>query len=356
MQILSSGSFINTDNQEKIEQLIFTAKEIANAAVKTDGFVNDEENNKRLALDIWQGAEYMCRDAEEAQIKNLFVSNFLERLREIGGTEKRIVDSPQEIKSATEIELSNKTNEPKDEFLGLVATDETQESEITKFESYEIAEEAINTEIESSEENTDSDIKNDESAKTDEILEMETVEPETGDTEISKTSEQNERVETIREKSIEKESSPTKDSLRLPEKEPYKWDKCTVTATIQLLPADTEKRRAVLSVRTHDFPPQISVHEFAGEAKPEQLLPALEKAFEKYQADLPLKVMDKLKKEKKTAHKQSRKTPTKTSEESPKQSADNKTITKTEVSASENASQKLIIPAETSVQGNLFGF
>ena len=69
MQILSSGSFINTDNQEKIEQLIFTAKEIADAAVKTDGFVNDEENNKRLALDIWQGAEYICRDEEETQIK-----------------------------------------------------------------------------------------------------------------------------------------------------------------------------------------------------------------------------------------------------------------------------------------------
>ena len=32
MQVLTSGSFINLDNQEKIEQLIFTAKEIAVAA------------------------------------------------------------------------------------------------------------------------------------------------------------------------------------------------------------------------------------------------------------------------------------------------------------------------------------
>ena len=348
MQILSSGSFINTDNQEKIEQLIFTAKEIAETAVKTDGFVNGEENNKRLALDIWQGAEYMCRDAEEARIKNIFVSNFLERLREIGGTKKQTIDSPQEIEFATEIELPNKTDASKDEFLGLVATDETQESETTKFESYEIAEEAINAEIELSQEQNDSGIKNDESAKNDEILEMETVAPETGETEISKPSEQNE--------SIEKESGSAKDSLQLPEKEPYKWDKCTVTATIQLLPAETEKRRVVLSVRTHDFPPQISVHEFAGEAKTEQMLPALEQAFEKYQADLPLKVMDKLKKEKKTAKKQSRKTPAKTSEESPKKSTDNRTVTNTEVRTGENASQNVIIPAERSVQGNLFGF
>ncbi len=348
MQILSSGSFINTDNQEKIEQLIFTAKEIAETAVKTDGFVNDEENNKRLALDIWQGAEYMCRDVEEAQIKNIFVSNFLERLREIGGTKKQTIDSPQEIESAAETELPNKSDEPKDEFLGLVETDETQEPPIINLESgaNEIAEETIKTEFESSEENTDSGIKNEESAKTDEVLKIETVEPEICETEISKPCEQNE--------SVEKESDSAKDSLILPEKEPYKWDKCTVTATIQLLPSETEKRRAVLSVRTHDFPPQISVHEFVGEANPEQLLPELEKAFEKYQADLPVKVMDKLKKEKKTAKKQSRKTPTKTSEESPKKSLDNKPEAKTEVKTSE--SQKVMIPKpERSVQGNLFG-
>lgn len=38
---LSSSSFINLENQEKIEQLIFTAKEIANVSVETEGFVNE---------------------------------------------------------------------------------------------------------------------------------------------------------------------------------------------------------------------------------------------------------------------------------------------------------------------------
>jgi hypothetical protein len=48
MQILSSGSFINLENREKIEQLIFTAKELAKAASQTAGFVNTAERNQRL--------------------------------------------------------------------------------------------------------------------------------------------------------------------------------------------------------------------------------------------------------------------------------------------------------------------
>ena len=84
MQILSSGSFINLENREKIEQLIFTAKELANAASQTQGFVNAGTTNQRLALEMWQGAEYMCRDHEEATIKNIFLSNFLEGLRDAG--------------------------------------------------------------------------------------------------------------------------------------------------------------------------------------------------------------------------------------------------------------------------------
>lgn len=64
----------------------------------------------------------------------------------------------------------------------------------------------------------------------------------------------------------------------------------------------------MLSVRTHDFVPQISVVELNGEASPEQLLPALEKAFEKYKTDLPVKVMDKLKKEKTSVKRQPSKT------------------------------------------------
>ncbi len=83
MEILSSGSFINLENQEKIERLIFTAVELANAAIGTDGFVNEEESGRRLALEFWHGLEYMCRESERATIQNIFLNHFLERLREL---------------------------------------------------------------------------------------------------------------------------------------------------------------------------------------------------------------------------------------------------------------------------------
>ena len=45
MQILSSGSFINLETREKIEQLIFTARELANAASQTLAVVPSMSNN-----------------------------------------------------------------------------------------------------------------------------------------------------------------------------------------------------------------------------------------------------------------------------------------------------------------------
>lgn len=40
MEILSSGSFVILENREKIEQLIFTANELAKAASQAEGFIS----------------------------------------------------------------------------------------------------------------------------------------------------------------------------------------------------------------------------------------------------------------------------------------------------------------------------
>ncbi len=48
MKTLTGGSFVKLENKEKIENLIFPAKEMANATVETDGFVYEPENNRRL--------------------------------------------------------------------------------------------------------------------------------------------------------------------------------------------------------------------------------------------------------------------------------------------------------------------
>lgn len=351
MEILSSGSFVNTDNQEKIEQLKFTAIQLANAAAETEGFVNNEESGKKLALDFWQGLEYMCRDAEEAAIKNIFLSHFLERLGEL---------RPKEYTAACELPDDSKA---KDEFLGVLSETSEDEDEDTI-----IAEERKAIIEENSRRTVDFPALDNDSAENEEYETADTVLSESED-ELSDTlaKENGESTDTLAKendetsKIVEDEESQEKTAtevIHLAEKEPYQFDKCTVTATIQLLPADTQKRRAVLSVRTHDFPPQISVHEFKGEANSANLLSALDKAFEKYKTDLPIKVMDKLKKEKDGTKKKSNKRSVKseTKDDAPKASADTKTVGGMEVKPSENESRNLNIPKpEMSVQGNLFG-
>lgn len=376
MQILSSGSFINLENQEKIEQLIFTAKEIAGAAVGTDGFVNEDENNRRLALEIWQGAEYMCRDHEEANVKNIFINNFLERLREIGGGQ---ANSPSVVSENSAVEIqSGATKEnaaSKDEFLGFVSTAEVGENAIAESDYVIDADDYQAAEIESFAPNNLT-AKLDEESGGAETIEpnvlpqtaaetIEAAEPENENAdETPETLENNppDRTETA------SNSKPAVGALHLPEKEPYQFDKCTVTATIQLLPVslDSETRKAVLSVRTHDFAPQISVVELSGAAVLDEILPALEKSFEKYKTDLPVKVMDKLKKEKSAVKKQSSKItvePKTTaansnagSQAKPDKKPVEATISKPENEKTAMTNTAVVKPAENGQQGSLFGF
>ena len=398
MQILTSGSFINFDNGEKIEQLIFTAKAIADSAVQTEGFVSSEDNNKRLALEIWQGAEYMTREHEQARIQNLFINNFLERLREIAPAPVQISNALTEIVESPMAENSSvESDASKDEFLGFVTGAAENNIQEIAVENEVVAENAKAPEsveaFPSSEEMTTSiqtENLEPENAESFEILTSETIEDQTVEPNSDNTIEPEQETET----SIA-DVSPTINTeksaigvITLPEKEPYRWDDCTVTATVQLLPVENGIRRAVISVRTHDFAPQISVVELNGAtATPENFMPSLEKAFEKYKTDLPVKVMDKMKREKSAGKKQQSKTAqdAKTSLSVSNQSAVSQAKTEAKapqvsVATSENnqiappvasqtiEAQKLSTTAtrsnpsvkaskpQDSAQGNLFGF
>ena len=319
MQILNSGSFINLDNHEKIQHLIFTARSIADSAVETDGFVNAHENNRRLALEIWQGAGYMTRSTEESQVKNIFINNFLERLRELAGSAPAAVAVANNLPAiaATQPEENpprTGADDSKDEFLGLVTTPGEQARQGSGEPDFNAAENAepINVsgvtqpedKAAAAAETTDR-VENSagEIINPDERSHNETVEAEKVEAEIEKS------VEPSEERPEETPSSSgtlqgSVGTIKLPEKEPYRWEGCTVTATIQLLPAEVGRRRVVLSVRTHDFAPQISMAEIGEGAVPEQILPALAAAFEKYKTDLPVKVMDKLKRDRSGVKKQ----------------------------------------------------
>ncbi len=391
MQILSSGSFVKLENKEKIENLIFTAKEMANAANETDGFVNETENNKRLALEIWQGAEYMTLDHEEAQVENLFVGNFLDRLREIGGARAAETVSQNVV---SKVETTNTTSEiepPKDEFLGLVSTDEIEETSADVIADSIAARESQTDEIAIS---AHDDLAEDVGTGAAEIVESAqestaTTDEATAD-EIETAKEESETiVETTEtsesassgEKQTESDSGAAKvpGAIVLPEKEPYRWEKCTVTATIQLFPTADDsgtQRKAVLSVRTHDFAPQFSIVELTGdgEALLSEILPALGRSFEKYKTDLPLKVMDKMKKEKSVPKKQiskttiaaatsAAKTPATNSQPKPITNKTEKAVVKPEsakpataIIATAPKSAAVAVPVESGQQGSLFNF
>lgn len=399
MQILTSGSFINLDNGEKVEQLIFTAKAIADSAVQTEGFASSEENNKRLALEIWQGAEYMTREHEQARIQNLFVNNFLERLREIApASVQATIDLPDSFESASKEIFPIQSDAPEDEFLGFVtgaSENEVQEIAVSDDAVVVSEEEADPVEVLPLNIETTASVQNEspesETVKsfenlTSEAIETQTIEPNSDKTTEPKQETQNSIAEFSQV--VKAENSAVRTVITLSDKEPYRWDDCTVTATVQLLPVEGGIRRTVLSVRTHDFAPQISVVELNGAlAKPENFSPALEKAFEKYKTNLPVKVMDKMKREKTTGKKQQSKTAQDAKTSSPvlNQSAANQTkpeakavqtsVAKSESNQTAVSSASQTISAQTpattasrsklsskpskpedSAQGNLFGF
>lgn len=352
MEILSSGSFINLENREKIEQLKYTAHELANAASSTEGFVNEEEPARKLALEFWQGLEYMCRENEQSTIQNIFTEHFLQRLRELrvvkNGTNVAVIDESQAIISETAENLTNS----EDEFLGvfdeLIIETATIQNNQHLIENISTQPVDFSLEAEAAAEN---------------------VPIETTETILSDSSPENPGISTgsesaeieLSKEETEVEVKAAANSVCLPEKEPYQFDKCTVTATIQLFPIEenSEIRKAVLSVRTHDFAPQISMVEISRNNLPLSLTPEIEKVLAKYQADLPVKVMNKMKKEKGAAKKSVSKSATETktvSQESPKAKeippAQNVPTTTTE-----NNSPAVPPPAaESGVQGSLFSF
>ena len=347
MEILSSGAFINLENQEKIEQLKFTAFELANAAMETTGFVNTEESGKNLALEFWQGLEYMCRETEVATIKNIFLNHFLDRLREFRLTQSAAeIDLPQKIEQVVSEQI-HQAEKPEDEYLGVIEmTDE--EDPLEENQSEVTVNLTQPEEISTSEDSSFQEV---------EVRTTENISTETIKETASPASEIEEKVEDAIENPVE--TGATSGKLSLPEKEPYQFNKCTVTAMIQLLPIveGTISRKAVFSVKTHDFVPQYTMVELPGNNLTAEIMPELEKVLAKYQADLPLKVMDKLKKEKTTAKRNAPKptTEAKTVSQAAAKQGEASSSQTAESETNQTNSPVIPPPAQTGLQGSLFG-
>lgn len=334
MEILNSGSFVPLENREKIEQLKFTAKELAREAAKSVGFQDNGATNQQLALEMWKGVEYVCRAHEEATVRNIFLSSFLEKLRDLARVPS--VQPPQTAHglqvAAPQNGSSVMTTSPQppvgtaaeqaapaastDEYLGVVPTIEELDKELRPSYADECVPE-YDSDIEALVDRLDDEQSNSEAAPSFTPIETEPeqtstvnsadVSPREGD---SKAIEEDPLSETVEDEADTGHGEPTEpgsiESIVLEEKEPYNFDSCTVTAVVQLLPAGEGIRKCVVSVRTHDFSPLVAIAELSTADFPSQIPGILGPVFEKYSNELPAMGAEKLRKEKPATKKASK--------------------------------------------------
>lgn len=363
MEILNQGSFVPLDNRERIEQLKFTAREMASEVAKTNGFENNPPRNQQIALEMWKGTEYVCRAHEENTVRNIFLSSFLERLREIAKTTSipslppplqsrpsRIPDPTPTVVATVEpspvapitaqppvraiIEISTQPlnaatpnasppDDATDEFLGIVPSfDDTPPEDVQSSyddecdPGYDAAIEALVDKLESKEPVQGV-------SETTDTIEAGTNEPDTVSIEVTSQEESAEVItastdpipadevaqETAEAEAevVEPEREDSIGSIVLAEKEPYNFDSCTLTSVIHLLPESDGFRRCVVSVRSHDFVPQITTAEVANDNLAEDLRQKIETAFEQYRTALPVLAAEKINKEKPAAKKRTTK-------------------------------------------------
>ena len=345
MEILNSGSFIPLDNSERIEQLIFTAQTLASEVGKNAGFQSSGQTNQQIGLELWKGAEYMTRSHEEVTIRNIFLSKFLERLREIESDQnhqptaaespqassvKEVDVTPQRLVSApSQVESEAQAKSTSDEFLGVI--EDTLESkpsyadecvpeceeEIASILSSK-APSTIANEAEEAEEEREPTIEIKETVETVESGAPLPTENVTDQSLIESTLETQENARTPDEPEDPKSETEVIDkqsvsSVIISDQEPFNFDACTITAVIQLLPESGGHRDCVVSVRSHDFAPQIIFTTTDCESGSPDLLAHLSSALDQYRAALPVLAAAKMKKEKSQAKKRTSKPAEKTS-------------------------------------------
>lgn len=363
MEILNSGSFIPLDNRERIEQLIFTARTLADEVTKNDGFEQTGQTNQQIGLELWKGAEYVTRAHEEVTIRNIFLSKFLERLREFQReANPRQVASPSPAPTAVELpiaqnpELNTETiavtpsesavESGDDEFLGVIEPEDFRElrpsyaDECTPDFERECAAEinaadslADNHDRIESSQFGPSEVPGSEVVSSESILE---------DTQVLKVPTS---IDPDKHLTIPNAEEPDSvKSIVLTEKEPYNFEACTITAVIQLLPEVNGERDCVLSVRSHDFSPEITFSKVIGNSHID-LTAKLTSAFDQYRSALPILAAEKLKKEKSSGRKRTNKVVEKSST----------TATRSESASNEAESeQNSVSPNEAKNQQTLF--
>lgn len=300
MQILQTGSFLNFENAENVEALKFTAQRLAEhstGAVKENLTAQQLEG---LASNLWQKAEYVARETERRRLQQIFVENFTERFRELkpelpvstiekadscnqSFTPEAVAEKPAPID-----EKSPENAEKTDEFLGFVKSDDSFMDAPEREEKTAAIEEI---------------------AREDHSGESETI-AETTKTDNQMIDVVSEKVEETKNNSLEKtepfKSQPTvknESSATTPAnktsadgKEPFEFGKCKVSLNLTLLAtSDTGKnRKAIVSVASHNLPPEIDFLEIADGEDLEQIAELVKNKLARFRGSLPVKYIEQL--------------------------------------------------------------
>ena len=344
MEILNSGSFIPLDNRERIEQLIFTARTLAEEVSRNDGFQSSGQSNQQIGLELWNGAQYMTRSHEEVTVRNIFLSKFLERLREIEREPpkspvvtiappmppvKTSSTSDTAVPPATQIDVeSSDLPVQQDEFLGVFdSEDQTEERPSYANECIPECEDEIASILSSAGTSNVVDLDGEQSEERNYRIPTEArgevgesiakADSETraddGEIDIDSVVEDEKQIQlSVASSGTQGEVEPIvgEHSVKpviLSEQEPYNFDSCTVTAVIQLLPEANGVRDCVLSVRSHNFAPQILFSNITDESGRSDLSAQLSDALDQYRNVLPGLAAEKLKKEKSPSKKRASK-------------------------------------------------
>jgi len=373
MEILNSGSFIPLDNREKIDQLIFTAQTLASEVSQNAGFQSSGQTNQQIGLELWKGAEYMTRSHEEVTIRNIFLSKFLEKLRDIERetVQRSSTPIPSPIPVATQNAVSisppipagqqtaiktESVDEAKDEFLGIVGSQGSVEdrpsyaneckpeceeeivSMLDPLEPFGIVELPGDPRVDQNSTSArEPNVTIEESEEHGKII------PGTCVEEVAETAQLMTSSDELVSDIIATERSIR--SVVLSEKEPYNFDACTITAVIQLLPESMGTRDCVISVRSHDFAPEVTFINRCSESGELDLSNAVSAALERYRNSLPLLAAEKMKKEQAATRKRTPKTASK---------SPNKTAEKADTNADATSTSNAISQEPARDQQSLF--
>lgn len=337
MQTLTAGSFLQLESSEKTDSLRFTAAQLAENSCQMIHQTVTLDAAQHLADRLWEKAEYVTKEAEKPQLKQIFVGSFLEKFCElkpdtaaVAGVENEIIsespvnqNEPQsfaapgavnsfasdETEIASDNEISPEQNHG-DEFLGLV---KDENSEVIETQAdLSLSDEVVNQTIVAP--------SNGENQTSETVAPLQSEQTKIA-TEVSPPalhapSESLTAPTAVKSESDKPASAPSPENAKLAASastvaasvgknvaaEPFEFDKCTINVSFQLLPAvaanDAETRTMLVSVVSHGNPPEIEMTRLPSGASVNEISDVVSRVLLKFKNGLPQKYIESLRRQK----------------------------------------------------------